>query len=168
MQGERTTRVNMNRRSCLAAIGTGTVASLSGCLGESTDRQPELPIERDRPEDEHGCLETELLDFERAILAPKLASLVGFNSAVQWEVDLEAGEELYIRITNPDMHFLPEFTITDPAGTAIIDERPVDNIYTIEPQVDGQHVITLRNPRWSESGEWYVDLEWYNDPGCRR
>lgn len=166
--GERTKRDDMNRRACLAALGMVAVSPLSGCLGESTDRRPELAIEKDGAEDDSGCIEDELLDFERAILAPKLASLVGFESGVQWEVDLEAGEELYIRITNPDMHFLPDFTVVDPEGTAIIDERPVDSIYTIEPQINGRHVITLSNHRWSEGGEWYVDLNWYNATGCRR
>lgn len=158
----------MNRRTCLATLGTIGVSTLSGCLGKNIDRRPELQIQRETADGDTGCVEHELLDFERVSLAPRLASPLGVHSAVQWELDLQEGEELYLRITNPDMDFFPHLRVDDPAGTAIIDEPPVDNIYTVRPQVDGRYAITVNNPRWSEGGAWFVDLIWYSATGCRR
>lgn len=157
----------MRRRTYLATAGTGTVASLSGCLGEGTDRRPKLEIQRGSTGESGECAEQELLDFERAVLAPKAAGLVGLESAVRWELDLRPDEELYLRITNPDMDFLPHLSVIGPDDTAIIDERPVDNIYTVRPETDGRHVIEVSNRRWTEGGDWFVDLIWYSATSCR-
>lgn len=161
-------RADMNRRTCLATLGGTGLATLGGCLDANTDRRPELQIQRPSTDGETDCVERELLDVERVMLAPQLAGPIGLSSAVQWEVDLQAGEELYLRITNRDEKFLPHLRVDDPEGDAIIDERPVDNSYTIRPQLDGRHVITVSNRRWTESIEWFVDLIWYSAAGCHR
>lgn len=158
----------MNRRACLAAVGTAGVAASSGCLGGSDGDRTELPVRRSAVDPDADCAEQELLDFERVFLAPRLAGLLGVQTATGWEVDLRAGEELYVRVTNPDADHLPRLRIADPAGSALVDGPPVDNIYTVQPERDGRYAVTVHNRRLSDTGEWFVDLVWYSAPDCRR
>lgn len=158
----------MERRACLAVLGAIAVPAVSGCLGGEADSRPELAVERGAAGGDGECVEQVLLDRAHASFPPKLAGLAGADTAIEWTVDLRAGEELYLRITNPDVEFLPHLSVVDPEGTAVIDERPVENIYTVQPALDGEYVVELRHERWGERGEWYVDLNWYSAPGCRR
>jgi hypothetical protein len=157
----------MNRRTYLATLGTASAAALSGCLGSDPESHPAFDIDRQATASDDDCAEQELLDFERINLAPRLAGPTGLPTAVEWSVPLRAGEELYLRITNPDMAFLPHLSVVDPEGTAVIDERPVENIYRMQPEQDGTYTVTVRNPRWTEGGDWMLDLVWYDQPGCR-
>ena len=155
----------MRRREWLAAIGAAGVATTGGCLGHSTDDRGVLEVERPGVDIGDGCEERELLDFERIVFQQGLFRLLGFENAVQWEVDLRDGEELYLRITNPDMTYLPVFEVTDPDGETVLEDDGSSNIYRFNPDRDGRYTLWIGDRR-SDGGEWFVDLAWYNDVGC--
>lgn len=157
----------MNRRGYLAATGVVTCTIIGGCLGDRTDEQSDLEIQRSSAPDEDGCIEEDILDFERLVLAPKLVGLLGLTTTMQYHLDLQSGEEIYLRITSEYAYHLPHLRVENPAGTAIIDERPVENIYTFVTERDGRYTVTISNERWADQGEWFVDLTWYNSTGCR-
>ena len=156
----------MNRRTLLAAIGAAGTATTSGCLGNQTHDEGALDVQRPGSNTGDECDERELLDFERVYLGPRYFFLFGFRNAVQWEVALREGEELYVRITSGDdvMH-LPRLEVTDPDGDVVLEEDSGQNIHRINPDADGPYTLWIGNER-PEAGAWYVDLVWYSGVGC--
>lgn len=156
----------MNRRTVLAALGAAGIAASSGCLGNQTRNDGVLDVQRSGSTTGDECDEQELLDFERIYLGPRYFFLFGVRNAVQWEVPLRAGEELYVRITSGDdvMH-LPRLEVTDPAGDVVLDDDSGQNIHRFNPDSDGRYTLWVGNER-SARGAWFVDLVWYSDVGC--
>ena len=156
----------MKRREALAAVGVGALTATSGCLGHSTDDRGQLEVERPGQAAGDECVEQELLDYERVHFPPGYFRLLGFENAVQWEVEMKEGEELYLRITNPDMMYTPLLAVTDPDGNVLLDsDDATRNIHRINPDRDGTYTLWIGDRR-SEGGEWFVDLAWYNAVGC--
>ena len=104
----------MKRREALTTVGVGVLAALSGCLGHSTDDRDHFEIERPVEASDDECIERELLDFERVYFQPLYLRPFGGENAVEWSVEMQQNEELYLRITSSDMDYPPELEVTDP------------------------------------------------------
>lgn len=156
----------MKRRQALVAGATGMMTATSGCLGHSTDDRGHLDIERPTQAAEEDCVEQELLDFERIYFQPAYFRLLGVENAVQWSVEMEEGEELYLRITSANMDYPPELEVTDPTGAVLLDSDDASqNIHRINPERPGTYTLWIGDRR-SEGGEYFVDLAWYNAVNC--
>ena len=159
----------MRRREALAAVAVGALATTSGCLGHSTDDQGQLEVDRSVQATDDDCVEQELLDRERIYFPPAYFRVLGWENAIQWEVDMREGEELYLRITG-DPHdgvlYPPELALTDPDGNVLLDsDDATHNIHRINPDRDGTYTLWF-GARRSESAEYFVDLAWYNAVDC--
>lgn len=155
----------MRRRVLVATVGAGALTAISGCLGHSTDDRGLLEVERSAHAGGPECEEQTLLDFERVHFPPAYFRLIGFENAVQWQVDLQEGEELYIRVTS-DMPYPPRLELADPDGNVLLDsDDATQNIHRITPGRDGPYTLWIGSRR-SEEAEYFIDLEWHSAAGC--
>lgn len=125
-------------------------------------------MEDDRREQAVGdeCVEQQLLNFERVKFPAWYVRLLGIENAVRWSVELQKGEELYLRITSSDMPYPPALEVTAPDGTVLLDSDDASQtIHRITPDSDGIYTLWIGDRR-SDGGEYFVDLAWYNTVGC--
>ena len=156
----------MRRREALAAGAVGMITTTSGCLGHSTEDRGLLHIDKRGQATDGECIEEELLDFVRIRFPAGYTRLFGFDNAVQWSVEMEEGEELYLRITSSNMDYPPELEVTDPAGATLLDSDDASqNIHRIESDTAGTYTIWIGDRRTS-GGEYFVDVSWHNAVGC--
>lgn len=162
-------RVDVDRRTCLAAVGAAGASALAGCISGSTEDHGTFEADRTADEPTGACVEEELVD-ESFLLAGRVLSLVHRSAAMEWQVDMQPGEELevYTYKRNPrESYGLPGIEILDPDGRALVDKgQPSSNRHVIESGSEGTYTVRVRTRYYTENYHYSVTITWYDDTGC--
>lgn len=159
----------VSRRELLGAGALAGTVSLAGCLGGNTESlgefEPEPPVNAGSLE----CPESEVLE-ENVRLRGRLTSALLGSSGKEWDIVLEAGEELNVNLylENPRADYrLPSLEILDPDGEALVDvSQPSANIHSIAADTDGAYTVRINNRPLVGTNDYIVRVTWFGGEGC--
>lgn len=157
------------RRAVLGGGGAIASVALAGCLGGNTESlgefEPEPPVNAGSLE----CPESEVVDANVRLRGRVTSALLG-SSGKEWDVVLEAGEELDVNLykEKPRADYrLPGIEILDPDGAALVDvSKPSANIHSIAADADGVYTVRITNRPLVGTNDYVVRITWYDGQGC--
>ena len=158
----------IDRRTCLTAVSAAGAAALAGCIEGSTEDRGELVPERPANGTADECVEEKL--FEKSVyLVGRALSVVLGSASLEWQIDLQSGEQLEVELNKPDPranYRIPGVVITDPDGRALVEERrPSSNDYSITAETDGTYTVRVRTRYLDENHRYVVAIIWHA-AGC--
>jgi hypothetical protein len=161
--------VDVDRRTCLTAVGAAGASALAGCISGSTEDRGELEPERPASGTADECVEETLFEKSVFLMGRALSVLLG-SASLEWQIDLQSGEELEVYLGKPDPradYRIPGVAIVDPDGRALVEKRrPPSNDHAVTAETDGTYTVRVRNRYLTENHRNVVAITWYGSTGC--
>lgn len=157
-----------SRWTYLAVVCGAALFLATGCLGEKVSTAPTSQV--DRPTDPEECPEVDILG-EINNFAPRLVPVIDHGKT--WPIELRSGEAIEIMVESPNYGSsgsgpsLPDIRVKGPEGTLLLEnEGSSSNDHHVAIETDGVHEVTVENPAFLDSAEWYTEIHWYPDIEC--